>query len=739
MTMESIAEGGHYPVELVSSLRQVWEHGTVVEYQHLGRWLPSLIVNTSPDGQMLTLSFMCDGINVQHTVTRASVQITHFGVHYSVAAMQEINEKHFLPPGFHTEASRSRPGHLAFADRSGLTCMRYGSLALAWKAYLERMQQMEALPTVSDLHPPSEACFSWGGAAEQQVDTLSMDHPVELASDVCFSANVLTELLAAPSPNYVPTAVFAKTSVASKDRAACEKPFENEFSFEKLPDARAIIVSHLDGLAGLADGAPEEGEAKIKRCPTEEERHRVLQRTTLPEPIDIGCKWRGKDGAGKGLPAPLDASRVAHLEGALEESRDQVEHLMKLSKDLETLERKNACTRHSLEKASQREVFHHQVPVRVEVVRTPKSVNTTPKSAATMDSMKSANTTPTGTMIWDSMLEECTTYSEKEGNVFTVDNGLLEEAHKISGLRRAVDALHVKSEDYERRFEDIQNEIYGCMSAHRGKEIEPRYSGANQTCETEKYDSQYGASSQAVAAVKNVQSQVVAGRGFTFNPEGSEAEFPSVVCEVKVVTPRSSRAKAHVPLPRARTPPRSPKVFPPMGDKKSEHTSKLDDASSVASSYARTLKLDDSSSVASSVTRPLLGRSRGPPRRSLSSANSGSPTGSPPAGFRTPRSLSPAVVATPAKENRCPRGSSVSISGRSSIAGSCASVSVTSVSSPDRCYKLCPQTLMKKTTTHFVPPERSTTPTRAHAVPQWCKVRTTSISEGWCKLYREVA
>merc|ERR1712228_355948 len=207
--------------------------------------------------------------NVQQCVQRNSSDIAGFGAHYGRCAMHDYNDNRFLPPGFHKEVSRSRPGHYTFVDRSGFTCLRYGSLQLAWKAYLARMQQQEALPTVSDLHPASGTAFTWANAAEIQSGLASIgenhvgENHAEPASDVCFSADVLTELMAAPSPDYVPTAVFEKNFGPAEH--AKEKVGPNGFSFP-------------NGLAGLVETVTKERENSLKESFSDLNRPSVLPR-----------------------------------------------------------------------------------------------------------------------------------------------------------------------------------------------------------------------------------------------------------------------------------------------------------------------------------------------------------------------------------------------------------------------------------------------------------------------------
>jgi hypothetical protein len=281
---------------LVSS----WYAGAVIEYRAppWNQWVPALILQTSIHDYTLTVEFMMMGVPHEHTVPSQSELLAPLGTH-----------EQGLPPGFWSRPSKSRPGQLAYADK--VTGARYGTAELAWKVHLERMLQMEGLPTFCDLTLKEELPskedqrFPWPSSMDLEVVKARPVHE----SGVCgaagqgqpdgyrFSNDVHAELMAAPSPAAVPLAAFARYHDVEN-----ESPKNTEMSGQleeqKCKQSKLFCCSAIPDATDIVPSSPKSGK---KHCSAAD----------IPTPILKSAA----------------SERVAELEGALEESRDRVKKL----------------------------------------------------------------------------------------------------------------------------------------------------------------------------------------------------------------------------------------------------------------------------------------------------------------------------------------------------------------------------------------------------------------------------
>jgi hypothetical protein len=669
MTMEM----GH---DLATTLREIWHKGTVVEYcpPALRRWVPALI--TASDCQTLDVEFMLDDVCSKQTIPQTTPLIALFNTH-----------KQEMPPGFSSRDSKSRPGEKAFVD--SVTGSRYGSIMLAWKVYLERMHQMESLPTVCDTRLPSNHRFIWpesctanesevesthgkesteAGIKSTDIESVDIDNAFEAwkpTTDVFFSSNVLAEMIAAPSPAVLPLAMFKKFNHTS-DQLGHE---------EKKSDIAASDFSDL-----TARVLPSPPQWNVRPSPLEE--ITVPYENVLPANVDYGEP--------KSVRAQGD-ERVAELEGALEACRDRLKYLeTTLRKHLGSEEIAKIMNSHGpddlLGSAQCDSVLHTDGPS--------NQIETAPQSP----DKDSAN------------------QSSTLDRMFAIEKELLNKACRIAGVRRTADFMFDNFEtleDYKRRFADLEQEIH---------ERESRPEEANQ------FTRKQGPELEDVMKVRmegnakfreqlsNWESQLV---GSPCSRVSSTPRFlasdletpPKVLGSHPVAPPKATRSKAQVPLPRARTPPRSPSPHKSAG----KPDSRLRCVSPAATPSRRGPSRRTSSVHGDSRrTSSVHGDSRRTSSvRGDSPDCAGSLRGSPRSmhGFRTPpRSLSPSTFRAPAKELRNGRLSSVSGSSiRSSVCGS--SATVPCIPSPDG--KALRASLVQKTT-YFQPFVR--------VAPQWRSV-----------------
>lgn len=233
--------------------RDPWVIGSALEYcsASQARWYPALVVDASPDGETLGVRFMREDGMQQKAVRCDDWRLAPIGTHKSPT-----------PPGFRAVASQSRPGQQAFLD--SVTGCKYGSSELAWRMFLERQLQADAMPTICEPPPgaalgnPSSAKrFMWPSATGDSLPTEFV--PTEPALKMC-------------SPPAPPLE-------QSKDGSADLLPCTSELTLAQESAGREF-QAECDDLQDQSTGTPDEaglwalprlGHASLASVP--EERH----------------------------------------------------------------------------------------------------------------------------------------------------------------------------------------------------------------------------------------------------------------------------------------------------------------------------------------------------------------------------------------------------------------------------------------------------------------------------------
>jgi len=472
-----------------------WSTGSVVEYNPppWSRWLPALVTATTPDNEMLTVEFVMMGVPHEHSVHRTSQLLSPLGNHESA-----------LPPGFWGRPSKSRPGQLAFYDK--VTGARYGSEQLAWKVHLERVLRMEALPTVCDERPIGNRRFTWPSppteapvsgpvlaavpAAElvEEVSTSEIvvvesfdvgaievqEKPLEDNPDVCFSANVFAELMAAPSPANLPTGVFGSFDQDVENAGSLNKEQEqdkmgNDVKLDGEHLCREVTACKVESLLYNAckvisaaspmeftqwrpcpspTSVPVTVEVIALKTPTKVQPMLVevfpVTMDVLPIPADV-TSFPTMDV----LPAePTKKSspreRVANLEGALEASRDRV-------KELETMHL-NAAGKSECVEPAESEVYQDQASQVGEHFLVPNIPHPSPHQSVELESVQSETVSA---IEGFNRVEELLTRINTEENLLKKAIAIVElrrTTHEVSGSCDAWD-------DYEPHFAELQHDI----------------------------------------------------------------------------------------------------------------------------------------------------------------------------------------------------------------------------------------------------------------------------------------
>jgi hypothetical protein len=375
--------------------------GTVVEYKppSWGHWLPAVITAVCPVSEMLTLEFVIMGTPQKHDVPFSSELLGNIGTH-----------EQGLPPGFWARPSKTRRGQLAFVDK--VTGSRYGTAELAWKVHLERILEMESLPTVccdNFAHAATDKLrFAWHAEAVSaskasiaEAGDIGCSSLLGLQDEgdcVCFSKDVFADLMAAPSPAAVPMSVFAATS----DDICSVGKTHKAMNDENVEPGKSCPLEAIS-------------ECSNPLCKPEKE--------TTSVPVDV-VVLANKDGSTQ--------ERVAELEGALEASRDRVRELeASLVVDHDGKDRSDGCDVESLlSKASHLESE--------EKMHGP-SDTTSRSQAADTESLCSDAT---------SAKESFVRVAELLNRIVAEEN-LLKKAVEIAELRHTVQQTHGKYGDVE--------------------------------------------------------------------------------------------------------------------------------------------------------------------------------------------------------------------------------------------------------------------------------------------------
>jgi len=192
------------------------------------RWYVAYVLQVHPgeyDSQMLTVRFWDEHNEAkQKNIARGDASLANCGK-YTVGQ---------LPPGFHSQASQSRPGSNAYLDTA--TGMKYSSPEIAWNVHFQRLRDGPPMLT-AEVVEEAEA-------------------PVPLRNPVAIAAGITEDVCPMPKPKPRTASSAPETAQERYKREKAEWASGVVDQEEKRKEAAKVQPSKIDAKAQRSTNQP---------------------------------------------------------------------------------------------------------------------------------------------------------------------------------------------------------------------------------------------------------------------------------------------------------------------------------------------------------------------------------------------------------------------------------------------------------------------------------------------------